>query len=73
MGKRGRPKRIRSALNERAFQKLLKSHTQADVARMVNLSKQAINAWSEVPPKFVKKISEITGIPREELNPELFS
>ena len=44
----------------------------AALARKLGISQQSIQQWVVVPLKRVKQVSEITGVPREELAPELF-
>lgn len=45
---------------------------QSALARKLGISQQSIQQWVFVPLKRVKQVSEITGVPREELAPELF-
>lgn len=45
---------------------------QSALARKLGISQQSIQQWVVVPVKRVKQVSEITGVPREELAPELF-
>ena len=45
---------------------------QRALARKLGISQQSIQQWVVVPLKRVKQVSEITGVPREELAPELF-
>lgn len=45
---------------------------QSTLARKLGISQQSIQQWVVVPLKRVKQVSEITGVPREELAPELF-
>ena len=45
---------------------------QSALARKLGISQQSIQQWVVVPLKRVKQVSEITGVPREELAPELF-
>lgn len=49
-----------------------KAGGQSALARKLGISQQSIQQWVVVPPKRVKQVSEITGVPREELAPELF-
>ncbi len=55
------------------MEKLFKTHPQAEIARIVKKTRQAVNAWKEIPPHFVKDIAAATGIPKEQLIPDLFS
>lgn len=49
-----------------------KAGGQSALARKLGISQQSIQPWVVVPLKRVKQVSEITGVPREELAPELF-
>lgn len=49
-----------------------KAGGQSALARKLGISHQSIQQWVVVPLKRVKQVSEITGVPREELAPELF-
>lgn len=49
-----------------------KAGGQSALARKLGISQQSIQRWVVVPLKRVKQVSEITGVPREELAPELF-
>lgn len=42
------------------------------VAKGLGKGLAAVSVWREVPPHLVLKIESITGIPREELCPELY-
>jgi len=44
----------------------------ACLARAVGISIQAIMQWEEVPPRRVIAVERATGIPREELRPDLY-
>lgn len=49
-----------------------KAGGQSALARKLGISQQSIQQWVVVPLKRVKQVSEITGVLREELAPELF-
>nr|DAL95761.1 MAG TPA: SOS-response transcriptional repressor [Caudoviricetes sp.] len=49
-----------------------KAGGKSALARKLGISQQSIQQWVVVPLKRVKQVSEITGVPREELAPELF-
>ena len=49
-----------------------KAGGQSALARKLGISQQSIQQWVVVPLKRVKQVSEITGVPREELAPVLF-
>lgn len=46
---------------------------QSALARRLGISPQSVQQWKRVPLRRVKRVSQITGIPREELAPELFN
>ncbi len=52
--------------------------SQTELARRLGLSRQSINRWKSrghgtIPRKYVSAVSEMTGIPRRELMPDIFS
>lgn len=44
----------------------------AKVARGVGLSRAAVSLWTKVPAERVVDVERITGIPREQLRPDLY-
>jgi DNA-binding transcriptional regulator YdaS (Cro superfamily) len=42
------------------------------IAEGLGLTTQAVYAWDRVPAEKVVRVEEITGIPREELRPDLY-
>jgi transcriptional regulator with XRE-family HTH domain len=44
----------------------------ADVAKGLGITRQAVSGWHAVPAEWVKKISDLTGIPPHELRPDLY-
>ncbi len=42
------------------------------LATRLGLTRQALQQWREIPPRRVKAIERITGIPRHELRPDLW-
>jgi DNA-binding transcriptional regulator YdaS (Cro superfamily) len=42
------------------------------LARQLGINYQAIQQWKKIPAKRVIAIEEVTGIPREELRPDLY-
>lgn len=63
--------------DRQAYQRLLSpryyGYSKADVARMLGIRRQAITRWENIPLKYVREISEVTGIPREFLRPSDFA
>jgi len=43
------------------------------VARMVGVSRSAVSQWSRIPIEHVLAIEAATGIPREELRPDVYT
>lgn len=41
------------------------------LAKFLNVSPSAISMWKEVPPHRVRAVSDFSGIPPEELRPDL--
>lgn len=46
---------------------------QTALARALKTTRQNVNQWRRVPQKWVPKVERITGIPRHELRPDLFT
>ncbi len=44
----------------------------AGLAKPLGISEQAISQWDEVPPLRVLAVERASGIPREELRPDLY-
>lgn len=44
----------------------------APLAAHLGIRAPSIYSWKKIPPRRVRKISEITGIPASELRPDLF-
>lgn len=42
------------------------------LARKIDISSQAVQQWRDVPARWIIAIEEATGVPREELRPELY-
>lgn len=42
------------------------------LARSLGLSRQAVAVWHRVPFKHLNKVSDLTGIPRQLIRPDLF-
>lgn len=54
---------------ERAFQI---RGSKAELARCLGVSRAAISNWQRIPAERVVDVERITGIPREELRPDLY-
>tara|TARA_B100000700_G_scaffold52190_1_gene55532 strand:+ start:2154 stop:2357 length:204 start_codon:yes stop_codon:yes gene_type:complete len=61
-------KQIRGYMKDRGI-------TVQEFAGQVGIARQAVYLWKSngVPPARAKKVSSLTGIPREQLNPKIFS
>jgi DNA-binding transcriptional regulator YdaS (Cro superfamily) len=44
----------------------------AKITRELGLSRGAVSQWTRVPAERVIEVERITGIPREELRPDLY-
>lgn len=44
----------------------------SEMSRRLGVSRQAIAQWDKVPVKHLRAISEMTGIPRQKLRPDLY-
>lgn len=49
-----------------------KAGGQSALARKLGIRPQSVQQWKVVPFKRIKKVSAVTGIPREELAPEIY-
>ena len=62
--------------DQEAYQRLISKdyygYTKMAIAKMAGISKQAVTRWDVVPTKYVKRISEATGISRKRLRPSDF-
>jgi len=46
--------------------------TYSELARMLGVSRAAVNKWKQVPEARVDEIERLTGVPRYLLRPDLF-
>ena len=46
--------------------------TANELARLLNITPQAISQWTEIPLKRAVDVSRVTGIPLSELRPDIF-
>jgi len=44
----------------------------SELSRRLGVTRQAVSNWNKVPFKYIRSISEMTGIPREKLRPDLY-
>ena len=61
-------KRKDTALN-RVFKKI----SVRELARLLDISPQAVSRWPRVPQSRVRTVAFITGIPPNELRPDIFA
>jgi DNA-binding transcriptional regulator YdaS (Cro superfamily) len=45
---------------------------QAELARLIGITAQAISQWDEVPPLRVLAVERISGVSRHDLRPDLY-
>lgn len=45
---------------------------QAELAKLIGVTAQAISQWDEVPPLRVLAVEAASGVPRHELRPDLY-
>lgn len=46
--------------------------SRPELARQLELSRQFIHKWREVPMKYLIKVERISNVPREHILPEIF-
>tara|TARA_R100001086_G_scaffold164091_1_gene88566 strand:- start:59 stop:256 length:198 start_codon:yes stop_codon:yes gene_type:complete len=52
---------------------LLRAKTNiTGLARELGISRTAIHSWQKIPAKWIVEIEQRTGIPREDLRPDLY-
>ena len=49
-----------------------KAGTAAALARAIGISRQALGDWDRVPAEQIVAVERATGIPRNELRPDLY-
>jgi len=42
------------------------------LARLLGINASAVSRWTQVPPRQILSIERLTGVPREELRPDLY-
>lgn len=45
---------------------------QAEFARLIGITAQAVSQWDEVPPLRVLSVERVSGVSRHELRPDLY-
>lgn len=46
--------------------------TKMELARRLNITRQAVSRWDKIPVVHVRKISEMTKIPLKVLRPDIY-
>jgi DNA-binding transcriptional regulator YdaS (Cro superfamily) len=49
-----------------------KAGGQAEFARLIGITAQAVSQWDEVPPLRVLAVERISGVSRHDLRPDLY-
>lgn len=44
----------------------------AALARLIDLNRATVHRWTQVPAHWIIRIEHATGVPREELRPDIF-
>jgi hypothetical protein len=44
----------------------------AEMARQLGVTRQAVSLWDKIPLKHLRAVSKMTGIPRQQLRPDLY-
>lgn len=58
--------------NDEIMRALIEKKLVRKIAEGLKLTTQAVYAWDRVPAERVVQVEQITGIPREELRPDIF-
>lgn len=45
---------------------------EAALARLLGLTRQAVNKWRRVPADRIADVERVSGVPRENLRPDIF-
>jgi DNA-binding transcriptional regulator YdaS (Cro superfamily) len=64
-----------SAMNDNAAalkRAIEKAGGQAEFARLIGITAQAVSQWDEVPPLRVLAVERISGVSRHDLRPDLY-
>ena len=64
---------MKKITDKMAYARLLDKYTKTQIAEMLGISKQAITRWKAVPLRYVRPLSEKTGIPKADLLPSEFA
>jgi hypothetical protein len=59
--------------DERAYRLFLSRYTKTQIAGILGITKQAVSRWMTVPLKYVRQLSEATGISKRKLRPSDFA
>lgn len=52
--------------------KLFKAIRPSELAKKLRVSRAAVYAWTEVPLRRIADVERVSGIPREDLRPDVF-
>jgi hypothetical protein len=45
----------------------------AELARQLGVTRQAVSLWDKIPLKHLRAVSKMTGIPQQQLRPDLYA
>jgi DNA-binding transcriptional regulator YdaS (Cro superfamily) len=59
-------------MNDELKRAIAKAGGQRALARLLGIREQSLHQWKAVPAHRILDIERVTGIPREELRPDLY-
>lgn len=66
-------KPVDSYADKLAYRRLLRAgYSKRGIGKIVGISKQAMTRWEAIPAKYVRRISDATGISKADLRPSDF-
>lgn len=59
-------------MNEGLKQAIERAGGTRKLAKMLGITRQAIEKWTSIPARHIIVIERLTGVPREKLRPDLY-